>query len=156
MKIDTIKKKAELALDQLEKMDDKYTQYIKKVAKNLFDTSLDSLSADQLAEYGTKLSGVYTYLLNKSAKKRAERDTYEQLYDEAYNDAYLDYKSNDNNVTDARAKAQRDCSDIQKVITAKNFEKNDIENLIKACERLTSFIQSALKLKSEEKYKSYD
>jgi len=156
MKIETAKKKAKLSLEQLDKMEDKYTKYVKSTASSLFNKGLDSISADQLAEYGTKLSGVYAYLLNKSAEKRAERDTYEQLYDEAYNDAYLEYKSNDNNVTDARAKAQRDCADIKKVVVAKNYEKNDIENLIRACERLTSFIQSAIKVKEEEKYKNYD
>ena len=155
MKIDTIKKKAEIALSQLEKMNDKYIDYIKAVGKKLFSIPLDKLPGDQLAQYGLKLSGVYAYLLNISAKKRAERDFYEQLYDEAYNDAYLEYKGEEN-VTNARAKAQRDCSDIQKVVIAKDYEKNDLENLIKACERLTSFIQSAMRVKEGERFKSYD
>ena len=155
MKPETAKKKAEIALSQLEKMNDKYTDYIKAVGQKLFSIPLDELSGDQLAQYGLKLSGVYTYLLNISAKKRAERDFYEQLYDEAYNDAYLEYKGEEN-VTNARAKAQRDCSDIQKVVIAKDYEKNDLENLIKACERLTSFIQSAMRVKEGERFKSYD
>ena len=155
MLIDVVKKKAEIALSQLEKMNDKYTDYIKAVGQKLFSIPLDKLSGDQLAQYGLKLSGVYAYLLNISAKKRAERDFFEQLYDEAYNDAYLEYKGEEN-VTNARVKAQRDCSDIQKVVIAKDYEKNDLENLIKACERLTSFIQSAMRVKEGERFKSYD
>jgi len=155
MKIDTIKKKAEIALSQLEKMNDKYTDYIKAVGQKLFSIPLDKLPGDELVQYGLKLSGVYTYLLNISAKKRAERDFFEQLYDEAYNDAYLEYKGEDN-VTNARVKAQRDCSDIKKVVIIKDYEKNDLENLIKACERLTSFIQSAMRVKEGERFKSYD
>lgn len=158
MNIETYKKKAKAQMKQLEEYEDKYTEYVMKIGKTLFEKELDQLSGDYLSEIGIKLTGIGAYLGNKiSPRKRAERDTYEQLYDEAYNNEYLSQKNiSGNNTTDSRSIAKQNTADLKRLVISKEYEKNQIENIIRAIERMTSFIQSCLKIKDNEKYGNYE
>jgi len=129
---------------------DEFVEYVFKIGRYLFEKPLDQLSEDWLTHTGVKLTGAYAYLSNKAAYARAERDVYAQKLTEVESKLMTDYLDSDYKVTETRAIIKRETAEIADLVTQKEHEKNSYENVMSACDRMSSFIQSALRIKTNE------
>lgn len=157
--IEKFKQQAEEAMANITDLDefrvlDTMVNFVFIIGKELFEHPLDQQGEDWLVKTGGKLTGAFAYLGQKSARARAERDVYEQKRDEMLAGLILEYVGSDYKVTEARAKAKGEMVEIEDLLIRKEAEKNQWEHIVTACDRMTSFIQSALKVKQGERFKS--
>ena len=122
--------------------------------RTLFNEPLDKMTPDKLLRIGGKLSGAYAYLGQKASYARAERDVYRQKADEVEKELTLSYLGEEYKVTEARAKVSADASELQEFCIQKEAEKNQWESISEACQTMILFIQSALKLKVQDRFQS--
>lgn len=125
-----------------------------KIGRELFERPLDVQDEGWLLRTGGKLTGAYSYIGQKASYARAERDVYEQKREEIMSDMMLKYLDTDYKVTEARAEAKILLREIDDLIVAKEAEKNQWENILHATDKMTSFIQSTLKIKDTERFHS--
>lgn len=157
---DRFKDKVDTAMARIQTADDfresdKYINYVFEVGEWLFSEKLDTMAVQSLIRTGGRLNGVYAYLGNRYATARAERDVYEQKRDEVLNELTTEkYKENDSKVTLARAEAKLEIAQLDDLVTVKEHEKNNYENLLSATDRMISFIQSSIKVKEAERFRS--
>lgn len=150
--------KCEAALADIKDLDsfrqtDKMVDYVMTTANWLFTTHLDQHNPSVLISTGGKLTGVYAYLGQKSARARAERDVYEQKADEMKKAIVLEHvKDKQYKVTEANAMASQEMSGMNDLVLQKEAEKNSWEAITNACQTMTMFIQSALRVKEGERY----
>lgn len=133
---------------------DEMVDYVFKIGDWLFQNDLDIIGEASLVKTGGKLTGVYAYLGNKSARARAERDVFEQKRDEVFNDLVIEKYPDSNKIMLARAEAKSETAELEEFIISKELDKNNFENLMNAVDKMTSFIQSAIKVKEGERFKS--
>lgn len=158
----TYRQQAEEAISEIKTLDEFRAQereidFVFKVAEKLFSTDLDILDEGWLLRHGGRLTGVYAWLGNKSARARAERDVYAQKLEEVESRLTAALLANgEYKVTEARARVKIETADLASVVTIKNMEKNNYEHLLTATDRMVSFIQTALATKRAEQYKSRD
>lgn len=155
---DLFKAKCEIALAQIKTLDDfrasdPMVDYVFKVGRSLFDRPLDQLGEDWLVSTGGKLTGAYAYLSNKASYARAERDVYEQKLKEVESKLTTEYLDSDYKVTQTRAIIKTETVEISNLVIVKEHEKNNYENIMSACEKLISFIQSSLRMKHSEQFR---
>lgn len=134
--------------------DDAMVNYVFMVGKNLFDKPLDLMSTDHMLRTGGRLSGVYVYFGQKSARARAERDVYAQKASELEKERLLALMGKGIKVTEARSMVAAELVELHELVIVKNIEKNRWENITEAVEKMVSFIQSAIKVKEGERYQS--
>lgn len=131
---------------------DSMVDYVVTVGRSLFDTPLDQHSTDSLLRIGGKLTGAFAYLGQQAARARAERDVYEQKAKEVEKALVLQYVGHQYKVTEAKARASEEMVDIQELVIAKEAEKNQWEAIVTATQTMIMFIQSAIKVKENERY----
>ena len=154
------REKCELALAQIPDLDsfrasDPMVDYVFKIGADLFKRPLDTIQEGELVRTGGKLTGAYVYLGQKSVRARAVKDVYEQKLDETEKELTLTYYAEDEQkITHSRAKAKVEVGELQQFVIQKNAEKNQWENITMACDKMVSFIQSAIKVKEGERFKS--
>lgn len=154
----TFQDKSQKALEGIKKPDefrdsDRYIKYIFEIGEWLFTRDLDNTGEGSLLRIGGRLTGAYAYLGNMAAQARAERDVYEQKRDEVLSSLVLDKLDGDYKVTEARALAKAECSELDDLVVRKELEKNNYENLMSACDKMISFIQTAISLKKAERFR---
>ncbi len=154
----TYREKCAAAMANIDDLDgfrqsDEMVDFVFKVGRSLFDTPLDTMNTDQLIRTGGKLTGAYAYLGQKSARARAERDVYEQKADEVEKELVLEFvRGKQYKVTEAKARASAEISELQELVTLKDASKNHWENITNATSTMIMFIQSAIKVKENERY----
>lgn len=151
------REKTETALskiDDSEFREEEMVAYIFEVGEWLFKNKLDITPEEQLVRVGGKLTGISAYLGNKSAMARAERDVYRQKKEEVINEISVKKYNISGKITLAKAEAKLEAAELDDVVIGKELEKNNYENILKACDKMVSFIQSAIKVKESEKFKS--
>ena len=141
------------SLDQF-RQKDPMIDFIFKVGKELFTTPLDQRSPDYLINVGGKLTGAYAYLSQKATEARATRDTIAQQRDEEMGKLMLDYVGEGQKITVARQNAKSETIKFDKLLIKLDEEKNRWEGVLGACEKMISFIQSAIKIKQTEHFNS--
>ncbi len=122
------------------------------IGRNLFSRPLDKTDTGELLTWGGKLSGAYGYLGQKSAYARAERDVYEQKLSEVEKELLLSYLDEKYKVSEARAKISSETEAIKELVIHKEAVKNQWEHIVNACEKMISFIQSAIKVKENQRF----
>jgi hypothetical protein len=137
--------------------EDDMVDYVFKIGRELFQTELDKMDPNHLIEIGGKLTAVYAYLGNKAAYARAQRDVYAQKRDEVASQIATDlYADSESKITLAKAKAKLRVTEIDELVTIMEHEKNNYENLLRATEKMTSFIQSAIRVRTNETFRGRD
>jgi hypothetical protein len=132
---------------------DKYIKYVFEIADWLINKNLDEADESTLLRIGGKLSGIYAYLGNWSARARTERDVYEQQLGEELNRLTTElYGEAEGKITLSRARAKQEVSELEKLVIIKENEKNNYENLMNAIQSMISLIQSFLKIKTNERF----
>ena len=154
-------KKVKKAMEQVKNLEefrqsDSVVNFVFDVGSKLFDQPLDTLGVDWLIRYGGRLTGSYGYLGQKSAYARAERDVYEQKASEVEKEMMLEKLAENTGykVTQARAEITGEVAELSDLVIAKDAEKNQWENVTEACDKMVSFIQSAIKVKEGERFKT--
>jgi len=132
---------------------DEHIEYIYVIADWLFKSDLYTLAESRLIRTGGRLTGVYAYLGNKAAYARAERDVYEQKKEEVMNTLTLKFYKETDKITHAKAQARVECVELEELVIQKEAVKNNYENVMHACQTMIMFIQSALKVKDNERYR---
>ena len=123
--------------------------------RRLFAHDLDKMTIGYLLRLGGKLAGAYTSLGQFSTMARAERDVYEQKLDETEKALQLELlKGGEYKVTQAKAEVAKKVSELREFVIQKEAVKNQWENLMEACEKMVSFIQSAIKVKEGERFQN--
>lgn len=153
------KAKVELAVGNIKTLDqfrqsDEMVDYVLKIGKSLMTKPLDTMPPDYLLQVGGKLAGAYSYLGQMSARARAERDVYDQKASEVEKALLLQHFGDKYKVTEARSLVSSEMGDIREVCIIKDADKNQWENITEACEKMLSFVQSAIKVKEGERYQS--
>lgn len=154
--------KAKSSMNKLEREEelrkDKYVNLVFELSESVLRKDLDEASSSWLVAIGGRLTGVHAYLGNKASRARAERDIYEQKRDDVKDELMVEHYNSDSDekVTLARAKTNLELSQINDLVVQKNKEKNDYENLLDACDKMISFIQSAIKIKNSESFRGND
>lgn len=133
---------------------DKMVDEVFKIGRWLFDTDLDLVAETTLVTIGGKLTGIYAYLGNITARARAERDVWEQKKDEVVAEKSLKQYANSGKITLAKQYAKLAASELETLVIEKEYDKNNYEALLSATDRMLSFIQSALRIKGSEKYRT--
>lgn len=159
--LQSFRDKCDKALAQIKTMEefresDKMIDFVFKSGRDLFQNDLDRLDEGWLVRKGGRLTGVYAYLGNKASYARAERDVYAQKLSEVTNEIMLKHLNSDDGykVTQARAMAKSEVIELEDLVIMKNAEKNNFENIMSATERMIGFIQSAIKVKEGERFRS--
>ena len=157
--LEEFKLKCETALAQVQSVEDfredKMIDFVFKVGDVLFNKDLDTMDGGWLVRHGGRLTGVYAYLGNKASRARGERDVYAQKKDEVFQNLVLAHiKKSSYKVTEARAIAKLETTDLENLVIAKEVEKNNLENVMLATDKMVGFIQSALRVKNAEQYKT--
>lgn len=154
------RRKTQKAMAKIESLDefkasDAMVKYVFDIGRSMFDTDLDRLAEPWLIKTGGRLTGVYAYLGNRAARARAERDVYLQKSEEVEAELMVEYlKDGEYKVTGARAQIKVECTELREFVTLKELEKNNFENLLNATDKMVSFIQSAIRVKEAERYKT--
>lgn len=135
---------------------DGIVKFVLDMGRKLFDKNLDQMPPDQLVRIGGKLSGAFSYLGQKASYARAERDVYEQKSDEVEKELMLSRLASDEKykVTIARAEVSAEIEELKEFVIQKEAEKNAWENIQEACDKMISFVQSAIKVKENERFNS--
>lgn len=157
MELSEFKKKTQPILDQLPSEEDlrqdEYVNYVFETGKDLFQNDLDRMNEGWLVNKGSRLAGIQSFLGNKVSRAKAKRDIYIQQKEEIVNKIIVDgYGQADSKVTLSRAQAKIEVAPIEKFIVLLEYEVSSLESIKKACESMTSFIQSALKSKTNERF----
>ena len=134
--------------------EDTMVDYVFKIGRELFDKPLDQMNVDYMLRTGGRLTGVYVYFGQKSARARAERDVYAQKASEQEKAKLLELMHKGTKVTEARSMVAAELGELQDFVIKKDIEKNRWENITSAVEKMVSFIQSAIKVKEGERYQS--
>jgi hypothetical protein len=150
--------RVQAALDKVKDLpalreENEMVDFILRVGQVLFEDELDAKSVGWLIRHGGRLSGAYASLGNYANSARAERDVYEQKRDELKNEMTVEFYKESEKITHAKAQAEAELSEIDDLIVAKNTEKNDMDHIMKATERMISFIQTAASIKKSEHYR---
>lgn len=134
---------------------DPQVDYVFKTGAWLFDQELDRMAIPTLLRIGGKLTGIYGYLGNLAARARAERDVYTQKLEEVEARLAVETLSDDPKykVTLMRANIKEQTADLKGYVIAKEYEKNNYEHVLSACDRMVSFIQTAISQKKAEAYR---
>lgn len=154
----TYRLKTELAMGRIKNLqqfrdEDEMVDYVFKIGRELFQTELDKMDPNRLIEIGGKLTAIYAYLGNKTAYARAQRDVYAQKRDEVASQIAIDkYADSESKITLAKAKAKLQVTEIDELVTITDYEKNNYENLLRAVDKMTSFIQSAIRVRTNETF----
>lgn len=154
------RRKTQKAMAKIESLDefkasDAMVKYVFDIGRSMFDTDLDRLAEPWLIKTGGRLTGVYAYLGNRASRARAERDVYLQKSEEVEAELMVEYlQDGEYKVTGARAQIKVECAELREFVTLKELEKNNFENLLAATDKMVSFIQSAIKVKEAERFKS--
>lgn len=154
------REKCDAAMAKIKDLDafrqsDEMVDYVFKVGRSLFDTPLDQLTPDHLIRTGGKLTGAYAYLGQKSARARAERDVYEQKCNEVEKELVLEFvKDKAYKVTEAKARASGEMVELYEEVLMKDASKNQYENMTDAVNTMIMFIQSAIRVKENERMSS--
>jgi len=153
------KAKAEAALKRVPdieefRKEDEVVDAVLKIGSNLFAMPLDKQTPDTLLRIAGRLAGAYSYLGQKSARARSERDVFEQKLSETEKELMLKYLDDDYKVTKARSQVSADVATLREFVNEKEAEKNMWENITTACDRMLSCTQSAIKVKENERFQS--
>ena len=152
------REKTETALEKIKSEDfkksDEMIEYVFKIGDWLFTNELDKIGESSLVRTGGKLTGVFAYLGNKASQARAERDIFEQKKDEVFSELVVKKYPDSNKIMLARAEAKSEMSELEDFVIEKEFAKNNYENMLNATDKMVSFIQSAIKVKEAERFKS--
>lgn len=162
MEINAVKlfrEKCEVAMAKVQTIEefratDPMVDFVFKVGRELFDRPLDQQSPDRLLQLGGKLVGAFPYLGQMSARARAERDIYSQKLDETEKEIMIKLLDSDYKVTQARAEVAIEVMPIKDIVTFKEAQKNQWENITEACQSMVMFCQSALRVKEGERFSS--
>ena len=151
--------KTKIALSKIKNLnefreDDKMVDEVFKIGRFLYDEDLDRVAEQTLVRLGGRLTGIYAYLGNIASRARAERDIAENIKDEMLAQKAVDLYGDTEKITMAKAQAKVAVIDLENDVIAKEQAKNNYENLMNACDKMIGFIQSALKVKLGEKYKT--
>jgi len=150
--------KTEASLTRIKKLEEfrqnKMINEVLVAANELFHNDLDKQSTPWLIKKGGQLTGIYAYLGNLSANARAKRDIFEQKRDEVINQFIVD--STSEKITFARSQAKVDVAELDDFVIEAEHDKNNFENLLNATDKMISFIQSAIKVKEGERFRSRD
>jgi hypothetical protein len=133
---------------------DKMIDFVFETGRKLFDTPLDQQDIPLMLRTGGKLTGVYVYFGQKSARARAERDVYSQKASEVEKERLLQLLHAGTKVTEARAAVAGEVQELTDLVLEKDVAKNQWENITDATEKMVSFIQSAIRVKENERYHS--
>lgn len=152
-RIKQFKEKCETAMNQSEfgdlKQHDLY-KWIFEYGATLMSEPLDKMNPDTLIRMGGKLAGLMPNLGQDLARARAERDVYEQKAKEMGKEIVLSYLANgEYKVTEAKARAELEMTELSELVVIKDGDKNKLENLHEACRAMVSFIQSVLSLRKQ-------
>lgn len=136
---------------------DEVVDYVLTVGSDLFKRPLDQHGVDELLRTGGRLVGGFAYLGQKAAYARAMRDINEQKSSEvekhlviatlAMNSGYK--------VTQARAEVALEIEELKQIVITLDAEKNQWESIVEACDRMVSFVQTAIRVKEGERFKSH-
>jgi len=138
-------------LDQFRAMD-KMIDYVFKIGREMFEQKLDNMSSEWMLNTGGKLVAIYAYLGNLASYARAKRDVAEQRKEEIMSEFSLDHYSDTEKITVARAKAKVAVKELDEEAIIAEHEKNNLENLMSATEKMVAFLQSAIKVKEGERF----
>ena len=154
MKLFKLKTEASLArLETKEKFrENKMVESVFQIANELFHKPLDTMPMDWLIKKGGELTGIYAYLGNLCASARAKRDIFEQKRDEVMNEFIVNSRSE--KITLARHQAKLDTAELDDFVIEAEHNKNNLENLLNATDKMVSFIQSAIKVKEGERFRT--
>ena len=131
---------------------DPMVDFIFSTGKSLFAKPLDQWSPSELINIGGKLTGAYAYLAQKSAEARATHDTMTQQKEEEFNKIITMKLEEGEKITQARQIAKVETTKFERLIVTLKEKKNQWEGAVSACERMISFIQSAIKMKQSETF----
>jgi uncharacterized protein YcfJ len=135
--------------------EDKLIKYVFDCADYLIGHKLDEMNEGDLITMGGKLAGTYAYLGNMVAKARTERDVYQQQLEEEKAKITVNlYSECESKITLSKARAKIEVSPIEKMLTIKESEKSNIENITGACQTIIMFFQSAMRTKQGERFLS--
>lgn len=134
--------------------EDEMVDYVFKAGHEIFQTELDKMEPNKLIQIGGNLTAIYAYLGNKAAYARAQRDVYTQKRDELMSQIATDlYADSESKITLAKAKAKLRVSEIDELVTIMEHEKTNYENLLRATDKMVSFIQSALRMITQDMFR---
>ena len=156
--VKTFREKTQIAMARIKSLDafresDPMVDLVFATGRRLFQEPLDRMSVGNLLTTGGKLTGAYAYLGQMSARARAERDVYRQKLDEVEKELMMEHlKDGKYKVTQARAQISQQVAEIQELVNLKEAEKNQWENVTEATNTMIMFIQSAIKVKENEKF----
>lgn len=132
-------------------MSDTNVATILKTLRELFKMNMDVVDENILLNTGGRLLGAYTSVGVTSSIKRAERDASEQAYEEMMSTMTIMNKEGDIGVTEARAMAKEQLGEFATEIIWREQIKNSYEAITDATEKTLSFLQSAIKVKCNER-----
>lgn len=156
--VKTFREKTQIAMARIKTLDafretDSMVDLVFTTGRRLFSEPLDKMSVGNLLTTGGKLTGAYAYLGQMSARARAERDVYRQKLDEVEKELMMEHlRDGKYKVTQARAQISQQVTEIQELVNLKEAEKNQWENVTEATSTMIMFIQSAIKVKENEKF----
>lgn len=137
-------------LQQLEAEDENVKNILKEL-RTIYSKQMDAIHDHELLNIGGKLLGLYASIGVTTANKRAERDAIEQSYEELLAARTLENKVGETNITEARAMAKDEMSEITGDLITKEQAKNAYEAITDAAEKTITFIQSAMRVKQSER-----
>ncbi len=151
--------KTELAMARIKDLkqfreSDTMVDFVFKIGREMFDKDLDTMDTAWLINTGGKLTAIYAYLGNKASYARAQRDVYEQKRDEVSARISLEEYPDTEKITVAKAKAKLQVTELDEMVTIAESEKNNMENLMWATDKMVGFLQSAIKVKEGERFRS--
>ena len=133
---------------------DPMVKLVMDTGRSLFAKNLDQMGVDLLLRLGGKLVGAYPYIGQQASYARAERDVYEQKATEFEKERMLYWLDESYKVTEARSRVSAEMSEIRDFVIQKDRVKNAWENILEACQTMSMFIQSAIKIKQSERFAS--
>ena len=152
------KKKTEAALAKVQNPEELKKKH--EVIKYIFDTAdwvftqqLDAVPEHTLVRYGGKMTGAYVFIGTLANEARLKRDIYVEKREEIINELTVQKYFDSEKITLARAEAKKEAAVLNDFIIAADYEKNNFETLVYACDKTVSFLQSAIKVKQGERYK---
>ena len=131
---------------------DPMVDFIFTTGKSLFTKPLDQWSPSELINVGGKLTGAYAYLAQKASESRAVHDAKVQQKEEEFNKILTQKITDGEKITQARQIAKIETTEFERLIVSLKEKKSQWESVVSACERMISFIQSAIKMKQSETF----
>ncbi|MCK9578736.1 hypothetical protein M0R01_04600 [bacterium] len=151
--------KAEKAMANIQSLEefrnsDSMIDFVFKIGHEMFQKDLDTMGLQWLINTGGKLTAIYAYLGNKTAYARAQRDVYQQKRDETMARISLDEYPDTEKITVAKARAKLQVIELDEIVTQMEYGKNNMENLLAATDKMVGFIQSAIRVKQGDQFRS--